>query len=63
MRTNPYEDQLVEQSTIELFAALGWQTVAMVDETVGPCTLLGRRTRGPLLTRLLAKQIDVEAAQ
>ena len=29
------EDQLVEQPAIELFAALGWQTVSALEEVFG----------------------------
>ena len=36
MSTHPYtEDHLVEQPAIELFADLGWQTVAALEETFG----------------------------
>lgn len=47
------EDQLVERPAIELFAALGWETVSATDETFGraersaarpkakPCGVLG----------------------
>lgn len=61
MSTHPYsEDQLVEQPAIELFAALGWQTVSALDETIGaspPAPLqdgegrvwLGRSTRGQVV--------------
>ena len=38
------EDQLVEQPAIELFAALGWETVSALDETFGPSGTLGRET-------------------
>ena len=50
------EDQLVEQPAIGLFAALGWQTVAALDETLGAGGTLGRETRGEvvLTTRLRA---------
>jgi len=30
------EDQLVEQPAIQLFAALGWQTVSAMEEVFGP---------------------------
>ena len=50
MTTNPYnEDHLVEQPAIELFAALGWQTVAALDETFGTGATLGRATRGQVV--------------
>ena len=43
----PYtEDQLVEQPAIELFAALGWQTVEALEETFGRDGTLGRETSG-----------------
>jgi type I restriction enzyme R subunit len=53
----PYtEDQLVEQPAIELFAALGWQTVEALEETFGRDGTLGRETSGEavLLQRLRA---------
>lgn len=40
------EDQLVEQPTIALFAAQGWQTVSALEESFGPGGTLGRETRG-----------------
>ena len=43
------EDQLVEQPAIGLFAALGWQTVAALDETLGAGGTLGRETRGEVV--------------
>ena len=50
MSPNPYtEDHLVEQPAIELFAALGWQTVAALEEPVGPDGTLGRETRGEVV--------------
>ena len=50
------ENQLVEQPAIELFAALGWQTVSALDETFGAGGTLGRETRGEavLVARLRA---------
>ena len=42
------EDQLVEQPAIELFAALGWQTVSALEESFG-CGTLGREARGAWL--------------
>ena len=50
------EDQLVEQPAIGLFAALGWQTVSAMEETVGPGGTLGREAKGEvvLLGRLRA---------
>lgn len=38
------EDQLVEQPAIQLFAALGWETVSALDEVMGPGGTLGRET-------------------
>lgn len=43
------EDQLVEQPAIGLFAALGWQTVSAMDETLGPGGTLGRETGGEVV--------------
>ena len=43
------ENQLVEQPAIGLFAALGWQTVAALDETFGAGGTLGRETSGDVV--------------
>jgi type I restriction enzyme R subunit len=43
------EDQLVEQPAIGLFAALGWQTVSAIEETLGPDGTLGRETKGQVV--------------
>jgi type I restriction enzyme R subunit len=43
------EDQLVEQPAIGLFAAMGWQTVSAMDETLGPAGTLGRETQGEVV--------------
>ena len=52
------EDQLVEQPAIELFAALGWQTVSAMEETFGPGGTLGRETKGEVvLTERLHKAL------
>ena len=50
------EDQLVEQPAIGLFAALGWQTVSAMEETLGASGTLGRETKSEvvLLPRLRA---------
>jgi type I restriction enzyme R subunit len=50
------EDQLIEQPAIGLFAALGWQTVSAMEETLGAAGTLGRETKGEvvLATRLRA---------
>ena len=50
------EDQLVEQPAIQLFAALGWQTVSAMEEAFGANGTLGRETSGAvvLVRRLLA---------
>ncbi|MFM9880369.1 MAG: type I restriction endonuclease subunit R [Burkholderiaceae bacterium] len=50
------EDHLVEQPAIGLFAALGWQTVSAMEETLGAAGTLGRQTKGEvvLATRLRA---------
>src|SRR5688572_16478728 len=38
------ENQLVEQPAIQLFAALGWQTMSASDEVMGLTGTLGRET-------------------
>ena len=38
------EDKLVEQPAIQLFAALGWDTVSASNEVLGPTGALGRGT-------------------
>jgi len=43
------EDQLVEQPAIRLFAELGWQTVAAMEEVYGPGGTLGRETSGEVV--------------
>ena len=43
------EDQLVEQPAIGLIAALGWQTVSVMEETFGPDSPLGRETKGEVV--------------
>lgn len=50
------ENQLVERAAIELFAAMGWQTVSALDELFGAGGTLGRETKGEavLLPRLRA---------
>lgn len=50
------EDQLVEQPAIGLFAELGWQTLAAMEEAFGPHGTLGRETSGEvvLVSRLRA---------
>ncbi|MEO6062304.1 MAG: type I restriction endonuclease subunit R, partial [Thermoflexales bacterium] len=50
------EDQLVELPAIGLFAALGWATVAAMEETFGPAGTLARETKGEvvLVSRLRA---------
>jgi type I restriction enzyme R subunit len=40
------KDQLVEQHTIGLFAALGWQTLSAMEETFGPDGTLQREAKG-----------------
>lgn len=39
------EDQRVEQPAICLFAALGWQTVSAMEETVGAGSRLAERPK------------------
>lgn len=48
------EDTLVEQPAIQLFAALGWQTLSALEEVFGVGGTLGRETKGEtvLLPRL-----------
>jgi type I restriction enzyme R subunit len=50
------EEQLVEQPSIGLFAALGWQTVSAMEETFGTGGSLGRETKSEvvLVARLRA---------
>jgi type I restriction enzyme R subunit len=43
------EDQLVEQPAIGLFAALNWQTISALEETLGPGGTLGRETKGEVV--------------
>jgi len=43
------EDQLVEQPAVELFSALGWDTVNAFDETMGAGGTLGRSSRGEVI--------------
>ncbi|XZE46095.1 type I restriction endonuclease subunit R [Pirellulaceae bacterium SH467] len=43
------EEQLVEQPSIGLFAALGWQTVSALDETFGTGSSLGRETKSEVV--------------
>jgi type I restriction enzyme R subunit len=43
------EDQLVEQPAIELFAALGWQSVSAREEVFGPTGTLGRETKAEMV--------------
>lgn len=65
------EDQLVEQPAIELFSALGWQTVSAMEETYGPSGTLGRETKSEVvlaarLRAMLAKlnlNLPAEAIQ
>jgi type I restriction enzyme R subunit len=50
------EDQLVEQPAIQLFAAMGWETVSASDEVLGSTGTLGRETTAEvvLVSRLRA---------
>ena len=43
------EDQLVEQPAVQMFDALGWQTVSALDETFGSSGTLGRETKGDVV--------------
>ena len=50
MTPHPYtEDQLIEQPSIGLFAALGWQTLCALEETFGAGGTLGRETKGEVV--------------
>ncbi len=50
MSNHPYtEDQLIEQPAIQLFAALGWQTVSAMEEIFGAGGTLGRETKGEVI--------------
>lgn len=40
------EDSLVEQPAIQIFSALGWQTVSAIEEVFGTGGTLGRETKG-----------------
>ena len=43
------EEQLVEQPAIQLFTALGWQTVSATEEVFGASGTLGRETPGEVV--------------
>src|SRR4030067_1834691 len=43
------EDQLVERPAIELFAELGWTTIAALEEIVGPGGTVGRETKSEVV--------------
>lgn len=43
------EDQLVEQPAIQLFDALGWQTLSAMEEVLGEQGTLGRETTGEVV--------------
>jgi type I restriction enzyme R subunit len=43
------EDQLVEQPAVQLFGALGWQTVSAQEETFGSSGTLRRETKGDVV--------------
>jgi type I restriction enzyme, R subunit len=46
---HPYtEDQLIEQPAIQLFAALGWETISAMEEVFGAGGTLGRETKGAM---------------
>jgi hypothetical protein len=49
------EDQLVEHPAIGLFAELGWQTMAQIQNL--------HRTRDLLLPRLLSGQVSLSASR
>jgi type I restriction enzyme R subunit len=59
------EDQLVEQPAIGLFAELGWQTVAAMEEVFGEHGTLGRETSGEvvLVGRLRAALVQLNPSQ
>jgi len=53
------EDQLVEQPAIELFEEIGWETVNVYYETLGPKGTLGRDNKSEVfLTRRLRAAIE-----
>jgi type I restriction enzyme R subunit len=58
------EDQLIEKPAVELFAALGWETVSANDETFGAGGTLGRETKGEvvLLRHLRAALVELNPA-
>lgn len=43
------EDQLCEQPAIQLFTALGWQTVSATEEVFSPGGTLGRETKSEVV--------------
>ncbi|MBI5710280.1 MAG: type I restriction endonuclease subunit R [Candidatus Eisenbacteria bacterium] len=43
------EDELVEQPAIQLFSALGWETISALEEILGPAGTLGRETRAEVV--------------
>jgi type I restriction enzyme R subunit len=49
MAAHAYEDQLVEQPAIALFAELGWQTASAMEEVFGVGGTLGRETSGEVV--------------
>lgn len=57
----PSEDSLAEQSAIQLFVELGWQTVSVLEEVFGVGGALGRETKGEavLVPRLRAVHEDL----
>ena len=54
---NPYnEEHLVEEPAIKLFATLGWQTVAAMDEVYGAGGTLGRETSRSCFCRVFVQR-------
>jgi type I restriction enzyme R subunit len=46
---NYFEDQLVEQPAIQLFAELGWETASASEETLGAGGALARETKADVV--------------
>jgi type I restriction enzyme R subunit len=46
---NYSEDSLIEQPAIQLFAALGWETLSASDEVMGASGTLGRETKSEVV--------------
>lgn len=51
------EDSLVEQPAIQLFAALGWETLSASDEVMGASGTLGRDTKSEVVLAARLRQV------